>query len=75
MDECGAVGRMPHRTTLVVAIVIPIFGAKVEGLAVELLSYNVYLLNMDQVAMMITLIFTFLLGAGIGFYVARFIIT
>lgn len=66
---------MPHPVTLVVAIVIPIFDTKVEGLVVELLTHDVYLFNMDQVPMMITLIFTFLLGAGIGFYVVKFFIT
>jgi len=28
---------------------------------------------MDQTALLITLFFTFILGAGIGFYVAKFI--
>lgn len=53
---------------------IPIFEQKVEGLTC---STKDAVLNskliMEQDALMVTLFFTFALGAGIGYYLARFI--
>lgn len=54
-----------------VGIFIPIFHKIVEGS--RLLQVRGILRAMDQTALLVTLFFTFILGAGIGFYVAKFI--
>lgn len=60
--------------TTTVRIVIPIFIEKVElfGCSYEgrVLHSNVI---MDHESLLVTLFFTFMLGAGVGFYVARFL--
>jgi hypothetical protein len=53
--------------------VIPIFGQKVESLLSVLLPSGTLIHNMDKEALMVTLFFTFMLGAGVGFYLVRFI--
>jgi hypothetical protein len=53
--------------------VIPIFEKKVESLLSVLLPSGTLIYNMDKEALMVTLFFTFMLGAGVGFYLVRFI--
>ena len=52
---------------------IPIFRLIVEGREVLNGRVRGILGRMDQTSLMVTLFFTFLLGAGIGFYVARLV--
>lgn len=52
---------------------IPIFGLIVEGEVVRNQVVRGILGRMDQTSLMVTLFFTFILGAGIGFYVARLV--
>jgi len=53
-----------------VGVVIPIFDPKVEGKYTDKGYTTEY---MDQTAMMVTLFFTLILGASVGFYVAKLI--
>jgi hypothetical protein len=53
-----------------VGTVIPIFDPKVEG---KLMDKGYTTKYMDQTALLVTLFFTLILGAGVGFYVAKLI--
>jgi hypothetical protein len=53
-----------------VGTVIPIFNQKVEG---KLMDKGYTTEYMDQTALLVTLFFTLILGAGVGFYVAKLI--
>jgi hypothetical protein len=53
-----------------VGTVIPIFDQKVEG---KLMNKGYTTKYMDQTALIVTLFFTLLLGASVGFYVAKLI--
>lgn len=54
--------------------VIPIFWEKVERLIENLYQWcYTFDIHMDHEPLLVTLFFTFMLGAGAGFYIARWL--